>query len=202
MLLDGHKIDEVFKKIAAVQEHMKAYSLAPDRMKISIEDLQWCVADMYGIKIFKQEVSFDGEYVRGMLERYKDRAFILVRADQSDDWKRFVCIKELSHIVIDEQDDWSPKGTETIEALTYEAHIDSDELPAPNAQSEMLALIAAIELAYPYRDRLDDTKRLANKQTTIKKIALEYAVPQYAIGLSLHPHHVEIARMGWGEVGG
>jgi hypothetical protein len=60
---------------------------------------------MYGIKIEKREVLVDGEYLRGLVERCADRARILLRAWQGDDWMRFTGTKELYHLAIDEKED-------------------------------------------------------------------------------------------------
>jgi hypothetical protein len=65
------------------------------------------------------------------------------------------------------------------------------------AQSEKLAVIAAIELMYPHEHRGDDVKLIAARKTTQKAIALRYHVPKYVIGSALHPGRLEFARLGW-----
>ena len=45
----------------------------PDRAKMSIEDLQWCIGDMYDLRIEKFEVAFDSVFLYGMVERYPGR---------------------------------------------------------------------------------------------------------------------------------
>lgn len=203
MLISGEKAEEVYRKIAAVQEHMRTYCLAAGSLKLSVEDLQWSVVDMYGLHIEKFEVSFDGEHLRGMVERYSGgKVIIYIRDDQSEDWKRFVSTKELCHVVIDEEEDWSSAGTKTIEDLVYEASIQSTELATPQAQSEQFAMIAALELVYPLGARLVDIERLKKKETTINKIALEHGVPQYAIGLALNKNMMEISKGCWAAIGG
>jgi hypothetical protein len=61
-----------------------------------------------------------------VVERYADRARILLRAGQGDDWMRFTATKELYHLAIDEKEDWSPRGHETIQSLLIEERLDLD----------------------------------------------------------------------------
>ena len=68
------------------------------------------------------------------------------------------------------------------------------------AQSEKLAVIAAIELMYPHEFRDDDVDSIAKRKTTQKAIALRYHVPEYVIGSALHPGRLEFARLGWSLV--
>ena len=202
MLISSEKAVWVYKKVAAVQEHIRTHTVAGNRIRLHVEDLQKCICDMYGLTIEKKEVSFAGDFVRGMVERYADnRAIIYIRADQSADWKRFVATKELCHVLIDQPEDWSAVGTQTIEALVYEASIQSHQLAPMAAQSEMMALVAAVELVYPYSDRVADRqRRQAMPAISISRIALQHGVPQWAIGLGLNPEFMTFAEATWQEV--
>jgi hypothetical protein len=116
MLVSSEKLAVVFQKVKQVKEHTDLYCLVPDNIPVSIEELQHVVSDMYGLNIEKTEVAFQAEFIRGMLERYEDgRNRILIKADQSKDMKRLATAKELSQLVIDEAEDWSPKGADTID---------------------------------------------------------------------------------------
>lgn len=201
MYLSLEKAIAVFKKVHLIRDHMNAYRLAPDRMRLSIEDLQWTISDMYGIKIEKHEVAFEGEYVRGMIERYNDRAVIYLRK-QPEDYLRLTAVKELCHLAIDEPEDWSPYGTKTIEDLVYEVSLNGSEerLAEPRVQSEQFAEIAAIELLYPYRFRAGDIAELQAGKTTHKRIAVHFHVPEHVIGMALHPDHVALATTCWDKV--
>lgn len=205
MIVSTAKIETTYRKVKHIREHMKAYCLAPDRAKLSIEDLRWCISDMYDVKIEMREVAFEGEYLRGLVERYEGRARILIRAGQGEEWMRFTAAKELCHIAIDEKEDWSPRGHETIENLLLEDQLDNQDadkhkarkMAHATAQSEKLAVIAAIELMYPHEFREDDLKKIAERGTTQKALALHFHVPEYVIGSALHPGRIEFARLGW-----
>lgn len=206
MLVSHENLKSTFRKVKHIKEHMKAYSLAPDRAKLSIEDLEWCISDMYGIAIEKIEVDFEGEILRGLIERYESSARILVRAGQGEEWMRFTSVKELCHVVIDEREDWSPSGHETIESMLLEDLLDQHEteetakarkLAAVTAQSERLAVVAATELMYPHEYRAADVHAIAHGKTTLKAIALHFHVPVYVVGSALHPGRIELANLGW-----
>ena len=206
MLVSTKKLETTYRKVKQIREHMARYRIAPDRSKLSVEDLQWCICDMYDVKIEKFEVAFEGVYLRGLIERYEDRARILIRAGQPDEWMRFTAVKELCHIAIDQREDWSPHGHETIQNLLLEDQLDQQEnghdnkdraMAAIPAQSERLAIIAATELMYPHNFRAADLKDFEAGKTTIAKIALHFHVPDYIIGSALHPGHIKLANMGW-----
>lgn len=208
MLVSTEKVEFTYRKVKVIREHMKRYCQAPDRAKLSIEDLQWCVSDMYDIKIEKREVAFEGEFLRGLVERYEDRARILIRAGQPDEWMRFTAAKELCHIAIDQREDWSPRGHETIESLLLEDQLDKQtnggdeevkqrQVAAVPVQSERLAIIAATELMYPHEFRAADRKEIDAGTSTLRKIALHFHVPEYVIGSAHHPGRIKLANLGW-----
>ena len=163
---------------------------------LSVMDLNWAVGDAYGLNIEMLEVSFDGQHFRGKVERYTGkRARILVRAQQAPEFMRFVSVKELCHLMNDEEDDWSALGTETISNLLREWEMCLDDgvgttAPTNPLQSEYLAEIGAIELLYPFEYREADLQKLGNGETTIAKIALEHEAPAYAIEQALNHHEI------------
>jgi len=203
MIVSSQKLEAAYRKVHQIKEHMRAHCLAPDRSKLSVQDLQWCVCDMYKLTIEMKEVAFEGEHLRGLVERYKDRARILIRAGQGEEWVRFTAVKELCHLAMDEGEDWSPRGHETIEMLLLEESLDNAGAQADRkiadakAQSEKLAEIAATELMYPHEYRQDDLTAVNSGKTTITALAIHFQVPEYVIGTALHPNRIELARIGW-----
>jgi Zn-dependent peptidase ImmA (M78 family) len=193
MNIDINKLVAVMKKVRVVRQHLKTCH-APQLPTLSIMDLHWAIQDIYKLEIDMFEVSFDGEHVRGNVERYNNnRARIFIRQNQSDDEKRLAAVKELSHIMIDEQDDWSTNGVDTIAGLLTETKLIAEngvghQNPTNPLQSETLAYAAAVELMYPYDFRDADIKKLETAETTIAKIALEHDVPAYAIEFALRNH--------------
>ena len=115
--------------------------------------------------------------------------------------------KELCQLALDETEDWSPRGTETLDALLSEFKLDleganegSREVAKGVAQSERLAEFAAIELMYPFKYRGNDAVQVKEGKTSIKAIALHFHVPEFVVGRALHPRHLTLARAGWDSV--
>lgn len=194
MKVSATKMAHVYRQVQTAKEHMSTYALSNGALKLSVEDLRWCIEDMLGISIEVHEVSFDADHVRGMVERYADRAVIYVRADQSSDYKRYVCTKELCHLLIDQPDDLSILGTKTIEDLLVYGSPSSAEIAPPPAQSEKFAELAALELMYPFEFRQADAKKLEEKKITAKKIALEHEIPEFVVDRGVRPDVIAMAK--------
>jgi hypothetical protein len=140
------------------------------------------------------DVSFEGRIVGSRLERYKDRIDIAICANQDRNWKRFCAIKELVHILIDTEIDFSPYGNERIEELLGAGLIGLASGVNPTAiptQSELVAEICAIEIMYPAEQVVEDWG--TNKQDTggtpmdLDKIAIERRMPGFYVSTALHP---------------
>lgn len=200
MQLEEELAKVVFRKVRQVREEVRAYCLAHDRPDLPVEEFQRVVGQMYGLKIEKFQVPFEATFLRGMLERYGDRAVIYVRKNQDEDWKRFVSIKELCHLVIDEPEDWSISGASIIRKLISEYKIDKGKPADRVIQSEVFAEIAAIELLYPHEGRAVDISNLESSATTIAKIASYYDIPEAIVERALSENHMELAGYVWSLV--
>ena len=127
MLVSSEKIDFVLREVQRVKEHRELYLRNADRIPVSVKDLQWVIQDMNKITIEMVMVSFVAVHVRGSLERYEDgHARILVHEDQGESMRRFTTVKEMSHLIIDQEDDWSADGTDTIIELIMDASLSTN----------------------------------------------------------------------------
>lgn len=201
MLVSSDKCLAVFQKVKQIKEHKILYCLSRDHIPVSIEDLEWVIGDMYKLTINKEEVSFEADFLRGMLERYENgNVRILIWQGQAIDWKRFVTTKELLHLVIDEEEDWSPEGSETIDQLLIESALgteDNEGTVDNEVQSEVLAEIAAIEILYPYEFREADVRALNDETTTYVKLAMYYEIPEFVVSQALHPQYLQLCQKMW-----
>jgi len=212
VLLYTRKLLSAFEKAKAIKEHKKLYIHVQDRIPVSVEDVLWVIEDMTGISIKKYEVTTISEiaYVRGILERNQNKtARILIRSNQSDDWKRYTCVKELSHIAVDEVEDLSVFGEETIakmiDAKTIERFSDENgnatdkgiKVPDNEIQSEEIAEIIAIEIMYPHEFRENDLAQLKVGKATIASLALYYKLPGIIIQRALGIHYRDLANKMW-----
>ncbi len=128
--------------------------------RIRIENVQRIVETMTKKKIIKKSVSTGGTIIRGMTERYADKALIYIRKEQSLEWQRYTAIKELCHIVYDEADDFEPDPLKTLEQLVLKRTLTLGEPTSPALLSERLAEITALEIIYPLEFRQSDAADL------------------------------------------
>jgi hypothetical protein len=99
-----------------------------------------------------------------------------------------VVAKELSHIVIDEKEDWSTLGVETIRRAMMERTNFTDlHNLSPSTLSETYAQAAAIELMYPLEYRNGDVTRLQNGDVTLQTLTDDYDIPPFLIEHALGP---------------
>lgn len=205
MYLSSAKVETVFEKVKQVKQNKKLLCLSPDHVPVSIEDLQYVIEDQYGWKISKYEVSFSADFLRGMVEKFNNgTANVYVGANQSIAAQRFTAAKELAHIMIDEEEDWSPRGQATIDNLIVEEYVPSEpprKAADGNIQSEALAEIAAMEILYPIEFREDDQKRVKSGEATIPQISIHFNLPEFIVGKALNPSYANIAHQMWDRIG-
>lgn len=187
MRIPNAELFRVFKKVHAVREHMKLYHVDAAGHRLSVDSLTESIADMYGLMISRWEVFASGSHIAGNVERYADgRAVILINSDLNETMRRLVTVKELCHLMIDEADDWSAVGTDTIDEMKVEVDSYADagggvQNPSRVQLSELLALVAALALMYPCEFHEADMQRIADDQTTVAKIGLYHDTPPHMI---------------------
>jgi Zn-dependent peptidase ImmA (M78 family) len=142
-------------------------------------------------------VPFEATFLRGLIERYANKVIIYVRKNQDEDWKRFVTIKELCHIVIDEKEDWSASGASIIKNLISEHKLNKMTAAPRAVQSEIFAEIAAIELLYPFNARAADIVALDYGSMTLARIAGYYKIPEAIVERALSENYAELAAYCW-----
>jgi Zn-dependent peptidase ImmA (M78 family) len=135
-----------------------------------------------------------------MMERYPDKVIIYIKKNMEEDWKRFAAVKELCHVVNDENEDWSIDGTGTIRALLAEHHICSEKIAKDIVQSETFAEIAAIELLYPFKDRVVDLDSINGGGLSTSKIAGHYKIPEKMVSQALSEFYHKTVESLWKSI--
>lgn len=197
MIVSGEKALAVFRKVEQIREEYRAYVLNGAVNVISIEDLQRIIEQMYDLKIEKRLVPFEGQFIRGMMERWPDKIVVSVRSQQEPDWMRFTATKEMCHCVIDEKEDWSTDGVETLTDLLNEQLVANENMAANAIQSEIFAELAAIELLYPIECREADRAALADNESTYVKIGAYHGMPAAMVARAHSEGYYELATKMW-----
>ena len=165
---------------------------------VSVEELQDVVGKMSGVSITKEQALFKGEILRGKIERWDSgkSAKIYIRYDQTEDWKRFVTAKELLHILVDDERDFSPYGDQTLEELVLAGHFGwiniAGALSNGYVQSEIVAEIAALEVLYPIQFRRNDIRTLAEGLTNNIELSARYWIPRNYISTAVNPRYLDL----------
>lgn len=197
MIVSGEKALAVFRKVKHIREEYRMYVLNGAVNVISIEDLQRVIEQMYELKIEKRLVPFEGQFIRGMMERWPDRIIVSVRSQQEPDWMRFTATKEMCHCVIDEKEDWSTDGVDTLTDLLNEQLVAREDMAANVIQSEIFAEFAAIELLYPMECREADRAALEKNETTYVKIGSYHGIPAAMAARAHTESYYDLAREMW-----
>jgi Zn-dependent peptidase ImmA (M78 family) len=198
MWLDPEIGQRVIRKVAQVQEELKTYALAPDRPDLPVETFQYIISQMYKLEITKLQVAFEGAFLRGLMERYGNKVLIYVKKNMDEDWKRFIAVKELCHVMNDEEEDWSTVGVKTVRSLISEFKTEKDKTAPNSAQSEVFAEFAAIELLFPFPDRVKELDSGANGSArSFAVLSNWYKIPEVFIARSLSEDYHEFARQSW-----
>jgi hypothetical protein len=195
----SEKAQIAFRKIRQVKDEIKSYCLGGDRPDVSIADLTHVVKQMYNVEITLERVAFEGSFLSGLIERDAfGNARIFIK--ESDLYEmRFASIKEICHVIIDENDDWSSFGASTISTLLSDFYMTKGFMAAVS-QSEILAEIAAIELAYPHEDRIRDRQAYLYGTLTSGTIADFHKIPEVFVSRAqTDPYHNAMGHL-WGAI--
>ena len=202
MYIDLTKTVNAFRKVRQVREEYERYAIGGIPTKISVDTLRDIVSQMYEREIVMRAVPYGAMLTRGLIAEYGSQSIVYVSRSLDEDWLRFTVVKEICHIVIEEEEDWSVDGVETIKNLILDIRLAGQHDPNDNAtQSEILAELAAIELMYPFDSRQFDRKRLVAGETNPVKLANEQGLPQAIIAQAVSKrYNDEVASVAWGEV--
>ena len=161
---------------------------------VSVENLQRIIERLAQLRIRKFLVDFDGSSLRGNVERYDDHVDIHVRKSLSDAWQRFTVVKELCHILLDEEEDWSVDVVNTISDLLSFSGFSGEE--SAEIRSEKLAEVMALELAYPIADRRPDLVKIASGAKT-SEIAASRKIPAIWVERALNEEYLTACEDTW-----
>lgn len=193
MYIPNGSLDTLFRKVHQVQEELRAYIIGGDNPVADVKNVALCIQNMYGHTISKFIVPHSTKHVDSFLLRYQRHADILISSSLSPIDQRFAEAKELCHILLDEHEDWSPKGVNTIATLIQDGELEistgGEHTPGKFCKWENLALIAATELLYPFHALEADRQDLANKNTNFEKISDKRQIPVRCVKLVHNEHN-------------
>jgi len=210
MIVDLDYAVKVFKKIRNFRQHHKDYWLNGEQIPLMWDRVAAVAKDMYEFEIKVFEVSASVTGILGTLLRYdgtKEKPhIILVRAGLSEEHKNFAITKELSHLIIDEREDWSPDGPSVIKGMHTHFLLEKSDGVAIRATkttaSEAFAEFVATQLLYPYHIQKGDIQKRRHPETykTVRKIALEHKLPAVMVEMALSDWYQTMCEQVWGII--
>lgn len=157
-------------------------------LPIQIDPLAQIVKDDTGLGIECRKLNLDQPgQIRGRLLRYKDIAYIEYNSELNTCWTRFVVCKELCHLILDSEEEY----TKSLPSLVEQLIGQSTGEPKEDLASERMAEIAALELLFPHDFRRSFIEHFENGRLSLLKIATILRIPQKYAEVCLHRRYVE-----------
>jgi hypothetical protein len=139
-----------------------------------------------------------GTQIKGQLLRYENYAKIFYSTGEPIQWQRYISAKELAHLLIDTEKEYTKKPSSLmgqlisgipIWVLQQDPHQDEEAF-----ESEKLAMAAAIEMLIPwkYRGHFD---KLCDKGLDNYEIAVEFKVPKFVVSNMLTPNFRPLSKL-------
>ena len=186
MLVSDGCLERLFTRVQTIKTAM---GCSPSGLPtpVSVEDVQKAVESICDVTVEKSVVLSSGLFLHSMLFRFNSRrCVILLREDLSESIRRFATLKELSHIFLDDEEDWSTDATKTIAGLIELGLLEREQNGEhePRNQvivAEHLAEIAATELVYPPERRQKDRILLDSAEISYRRLSATYGAPIRAV---------------------
>lgn len=193
------KLALVFEVARKINEALWMGGVDPQYM--SIDELQDHICDSFGVEIDLAVVDVENDHVLGFIERYEGgrRARVYLVKNMGPRQKRLVAVKELCHIAIDVEEDYSTNAIDTLERMVT-VGLDKDAPENLAVRSEHLAEMVAWELLYPFENRQKDKEAMVAGQTTKAALAQQYKIPEHVIEMVLRTPYLDMCEKYWRKV--
>lgn len=170
-----------------MNQALRAYCLAPDKVPVSIDDLLEAAVQHYGMTVETYIVGGKGEHVRGIFEQYADKTVrIYISGGLPDKMTRFIFVKELCHMMLANGDNQTKDPVDLIEhMLITQLVAENGEDVDQAALAEKLALVAAVELLFPHDLREAAKTDVMGRSATIFTLSEWLQVPEFVVELAL-----------------
>lgn len=157
-------------------------------LPIQIDPLAQIVKDDTGLEIEYRKLNLDQPgQIRGRLLRYKDIAYIEYNSELNTCWTRFVVCKELCHLILDSEEDYTKSPPSFVEELI--GQITGE--PRKDLASERMAEIAALELLFPHDLRRSFMKDFETGKYSLLDIATILRIPQQYAEICYHRRYID-----------
>ncbi len=193
----------VFLEVDRVRETLKAYCHHPDRVPVSLDDIEYAIAHEYHAEIEKKTWPFKSDLVRGLIRIYEPRrlgdklfAQTVIDSELNSAETRYFQTKELSHILLHHRENCTEDPTTIIAYFVHEG------TPLANGageavKNEILADIAAYELLFPHELRQAARDRIAAGKDSVFSVADWLDIPERSVEYILDDQYTKFSDHVW-----
>lgn len=172
MHINKVQLDRALSRAALIGEnYSKKTGAHEDRRSVGI--LGKCIEEYTQKRISFQQLPLEDTTVKGACFVKADGSYEICCVESlPPEWKRFVLSKELSQVLIDQDQFRDMSLAEHVEGV-WVGFPDDESHPRPSVVAEFLAEIAAMELLFPRRRRLLEV----GNQSHARDVAARYGIP-------------------------
>ena len=198
MHADLKHLTDFFRGVKHIREVVRQYCLAPDMSETSIDDLTFAFEQMYGVEVeYYLAPDLRDQLLRGMYLRHDKAIKIYLDDTLPPQWRRYVAVKELCHLILGDSDYMTTDPGDLIELMIYEETAPQDGEAPLDLVADMWAKYAAHEFLFPHENRATARKKLASGEETLFSIATNFGVPEHVIEWTLNDAYGEICDQVW-----
>lgn len=173
-------MDELLRTVAVCKELRGRYNeIALDgaARPVSMNILTKVVEEYSGKKVAVKLVKWPSNYIRGCIKVWADFADIIASYDLNLCWRRYVSCKELMHLAIDSIDSHTKDIVKLVQKV-YSKPLSNGAIEYRDVQSEILAVIAAAEMLFPFEERQTEKDKVLRGEQKFIDIASFYKIPE------------------------
>lgn len=198
MHTDIKHLTDFFRGVKHIREVVEQYCLAPDMSETSIDDLTFAFEQMYQVSVeYYLAPDLRDQLLRGMYLRNNATIKIYLDDTLSPQWRRYVAVKELCHLILHDADYMTVDPGSLIELLIYEETTPQDGEAPLDLVADMWAKRAAHEFLFPYDNRASARAKMERGEETLFSIAQKFGVPEHVIEWTLNETYAQLCDQVW-----
>ena len=167
-----------------LSEAMQRYHPHQVIRPVSMDAVITGVQELCGVTIEIRLLPFDSEdRLRGIYLPYDNKTIILIDSGLHHSWQRYVTMKEIGHIVLQDAENVTQDPSKIIEYMVQDGHgmFSDDLVPAADAANETLAKVVAYETLFPHIEREEARSRLSDDPFNLFKLSQAYGIPEHVV---------------------
>lgn len=189
---------KLFRGVRNIRGVIKQYAISPDMSETSLDDLGFGFSEEYGVKIkYGLVPDLTGNLLRGMFIRKGDDVFVYVDEALSKPWIRYIVVKELCHLILNDKEYMTDDPARLIELMIFEETTPLDGDAPLDLVSDMWAKMAAHEFLFPMECRAAAARKIEAEEESYLTIARQFNVPQHLVEHCLQPGYEQNCKDAW-----